>query len=414
MKQRMLAIAVLGLVGLCVSGPAVAAEEEVLQVWTRLPRLDIVVDMFNQKMEAEGRALRAEVTYLGAPGEARNKFVTAVASGLPPDILSSDIVQWPEFAEKGMLLPLDRYRERFHLEEVPPSVIDGGAWRGQLYGLPVIPDISVLFYWTRHFEEAGLDTSGPETWDEFAEAAWLLTRPESDRYGWHMSIPWGYGWYLFTFLPFVWGNDGELFSPDGERVVIASHNPGSALQAVEFWADQVARGVNADNHPQGLGFWEMQAAMRIDGSNVVNGLLDLERTTGEEWGVVPIPRPSGGNHSSFLGGDAIGIPVGAQHVEEAVEFISFAMSRTAQEGLAAAGNVPPSLAYMTNPYFLDEPRFQTVAMALPVARVVKTLYLETIFEPFTSNLMQAFNGEISPVVALESMEAEINSLIGSP
>ncbi len=223
---------------------------------------------------------------------------------------------------------------------------------------------------------------------------------------------WGDGWYLFTFLPFVWGNGGDLLNADGDRVTIWSQYGKQASEAVSFWADQVARGVNADAHPEGKGFWDFQAAMRIDGSSVVNGLLDRERQTGERWQVVPIPRPTNGTHASFLGGDAVGIPANARHVNEAVEFLRFAMSREAQEALAAIGNIPASLAYFANPYFLRETRFQKLALVLPYARTVKTPNLERIYPPFTGNLRRAFRGEISPAEALQRLEQEVNAVIG--
>ena len=139
-------------------GAAAAAQQGIktIAVWTRLAQMEIVVDLFNQRMEEQGRPLRAELTMLGHPGEAREKFIIAVAAGTPPDVISTDIVQWPEFAESQMLLPLDRYAEWFSLEHVPPGVVDGVRWRGRLYGVPVIPDLSVLFFWTRLFDEAGL------------------------------------------------------------------------------------------------------------------------------------------------------------------------------------------------------------------------------------------------------------------
>lgn len=393
-------------------GTAGARDVTTIQVWTRLGQVEIVVNLFNEVMEEQGRPVRAELRTLGAPGAAREQFIVAFAGGTPPDVISSDIVQWPEFAESGMLMSLERYRESLFLEEVPPGVVDGATWRGELYGVPVIPDLSVLFLWTRLFEEAGLPSSGPATWDELAEMALRLTRPEQ-QYGWDMKVIWGDGWYLFTFLPFVWGAGGDLLTPSGDRATIWSEHGAATQHAVEFWAEQVARGVNADDHPAGIGFWELAAAMRVDGSSVVNLLLEREQALGEPWHVVPIPRPAGGSHSSFLGGDAMGIPQGAAHVDEAVEFIRFAMSRQAQEALAAAGNVPASIAYFQNPYFLSEPRFQQLALALLNARTVKSLHLADIYPPFTSYLRQAFLGEMAPRAALELMEQEINAVIGA-
>ncbi len=88
-----------------------------------------------------------------------------------------------EFAERGMLLPLNSL---INLDELNPEDFHPPSWRaahwhGQCYGIPVETTSEVLMYRTDLFAEAGLKP--PETTDELLEAVKTLHRPEKQQYG---------------------------------------------------------------------------------------------------------------------------------------------------------------------------------------------------------------------------------------
>jgi multiple sugar transport system substrate-binding protein len=168
---------------------------------------------------------------------------------------------------------------------------------------------------------------------------------------------------MFTWLPHVWMNGGDLGSNDRKEITI---NSSEAVAALQYWADL------AKFAPEGAptygyddyynGFTTEKVAMIFGGSwHIVaiandNPLLD--------FGVVLFPTPKEGqDSSSFMGGDNIGISAQTKHMEEAWEFVKFATSEAAQlEVIAKANTVPGRLDIaLKNEYFDEEPRYYVFA-----------------------------------------------------
>ena len=99
------------------------------------------------------------------------------------DIVAVDLPWIGEFAEAGVLLPLD---EVMDLERLVPSDFhaagwEAGHWGGRCYGVPSQATPELLFYRTDLFAEAGLEP--PATTDALLAAARALHEPTHGRYG---------------------------------------------------------------------------------------------------------------------------------------------------------------------------------------------------------------------------------------
>src|SRR5687768_10234589 len=88
----------------------------------------------------------------------RQRLVTGLAGGVLPDVLRSDIIWVPEFAEQGALLALDE--EMPDLADLSAAVFPGplstNEWGDHFYGLPLDTNTRVLFVNTALFEAAGI------------------------------------------------------------------------------------------------------------------------------------------------------------------------------------------------------------------------------------------------------------------
>ena len=63
------------------------------------------------------------------------------------------------------------------------SIRDGLSLDGKLYAAPFYGESSAIFYRTDLFEEAGLTMPERPTWDEVAEFAEILHKPDEEQYG---------------------------------------------------------------------------------------------------------------------------------------------------------------------------------------------------------------------------------------
>src|SRR5438067_3712207 len=99
-----------------------------------------------------------------------------------PDVLLVQVDWVAEFADLGMLEPLDDW-----IAKEPPAFYDNipatfhQKWRGKQYYLPIESGAIALFYNTELFKAAGL-SGPPKTWEDYESAAKKLTNPDKKQY----------------------------------------------------------------------------------------------------------------------------------------------------------------------------------------------------------------------------------------
>lgn len=94
-----------------------------------------------------------------------------------PDVLMIQVDWVAEFADLGMIEPLDDLiakEPEVFFANIPQTFHQ--TWRGKQYYLPLESGAVALYYNTDLFDAAGID-GPPATWDEYAESARKLTDP---------------------------------------------------------------------------------------------------------------------------------------------------------------------------------------------------------------------------------------------
>ena len=95
-----------------------------------------------------------------------------------PDVLLIQVDWVAEFADLGMLEPLDAWiakEPKAFIENIPPTFHQ--KWRGKQYYLPIESGAVAMFYNTDIFKAAGI-SGPPKTWDEYDAVAKKVTNPE--------------------------------------------------------------------------------------------------------------------------------------------------------------------------------------------------------------------------------------------
>ncbi|WP_069386289.1 extracellular solute-binding protein [Cellulosimicrobium cellulans] len=87
------------------------------------------------------------------------------------DLMSLDPVFIAEFAEAEFLAPVPDDVADATTEDVVQGAIDASTWKDELVAVPFWANTQLLWYRTSVAEAAGLDMSGPVTWDQIMEAA---------------------------------------------------------------------------------------------------------------------------------------------------------------------------------------------------------------------------------------------------
>src|SRR5712692_6843694 len=118
--------------------------------------------------------------------QALEKMQIHLSQGAPTyDIMATDAFL-STFAERGWLLPLDSYIEKFRQavewDDINPTLVkDVCSYKGKVYGVPNL-SISMFFFYRKDlFDAAGLKP--PTTMDEWIASARALTKPDKKQYG---------------------------------------------------------------------------------------------------------------------------------------------------------------------------------------------------------------------------------------
>lgn len=279
--------------------------------------------------------IKINSVYIANQGEGQNeKLLTAIAGGNPPDAAYFDRFEIASWADQGSLTDLTELAEKDGIskEKYYPFAWDEAVYNGKLYGIPTTTDSRLLFYNKEHFRKAGLDPENPpKTIQELEDAAEKLTIKKGRRFERIGFIPWyGQGW-LYTW---GWAFGGEFYDPKTGKVTANHPKIVEALQ----WETDFAKKYDVEDiagftDSQGTGamdpFISGQLSMQVSGPFSISS---IEKFNPEmDYGVTPIPTPSGTNFTTWSGGWSVVIPKGAKNVEAAWEFVKFFGSEEGQK-----------------------------------------------------------------------------------
>ncbi len=159
------------------------------------------------------------------------QFLSAVASGSPPDLVYMERRLLGTYAAKNAVMPLSDCveREKIDMSQFRPAAITEATLDGKLYGIPEFFNNRVLMINDTAFADAGLDPArfGTSDWRQLSADAAKLTESGGGklrRIGFDPKIP--------EFLP-MWAraNGATMVSEDGRT---ARLNDPKVVQALEY------------------------------------------------------------------------------------------------------------------------------------------------------------------------------------
>ncbi len=253
------------------------------------------------------------------------QFLTAVASGTPPDLVSLPRAELSTYAVRGALTPLTECiaNEGIDMSQYRDVAVSEVTVDGEVYGIPEFFNNIMLIINTAALEEAGLTVDDVNTadWDSIAALNETLTRMDGDtlsRIGFDPKLP--------EFLPlWVAANGGQMLSDDGRTAML---NSPEVVEALTFAASlhDVAGGRAPFSAFRDT--WDFFGS----GNMIANDQLGVFPM--EQWymNVLADVSPDAplafkpftdreGNPISFATGSAWAIPRGAANPEAACAFI---------------------------------------------------------------------------------------------
>ncbi len=367
---------------------------------------------------------RYEVIPLSVPpGNADAKFMLAVAGGDPPDVMA----QWnqviPNWAEAGLIVPLDELMQPEELQrfnaEAYPIVRKIGSYKNRLYGITTGLNIWACYYRPDHVRAAGLDPDHfPETMDELVQWEDKLVRFDAGKHLQRMAYQPGF----YTLYPALYG--GGFYDDATGRLQLNTPQNRAALEFLverrsKFGFDEVVRFESGLNASYGMDWPFISGAysIAVDGQWRVEQIAKFAPNL--EYRTAPIPPPRGGKkHATWSCGNFMIVPSGAKQPQGALEFIKFwsgiANPERAGEFYTWGGWLPLSPAVAASShyrkYLAEHPQFKVFLEILPSEDVQPTPpvpYQMFLWDRISQAEQSAVRGTLSPADALARLDREM-------
>jgi ABC-type glycerol-3-phosphate transport system substrate-binding protein len=356
-----------------------------------------------------GVTIKLEITVSnGLPA----KVATALRSGSPPDLVEVQHGWVPEYAQAGLVLPLDDVLK--NREDYFPAALDYVTWNGKLWAVPYRIETHGVIYNKGAFKAAGLDPDKPpETWSELVAAAKKLTGKTADgkdQYGFAITGGGEFGNTVFRSLPFIWMNGGDIISDDMKTVTV---NRPAAVEAVKFYTDFLTNKLSPLSTLQNDGTANRQLFIAGTVAMYQSGQFDIASIRKEnpniDIGVMMIPHPDGKQTAAIVGGWSFVIPKDARNPDETKKFVQF---------LAQADN----MGFFTDTFparksAMNLPRFQDPILAnfkamLPYGRKTPPMKnWQQITQAYFDNLQTIMLGDANPQEAMDAAAEQIQPLL---
>ena len=356
-----------------------------------------------------GVTIKMEVTVSnGLPA----KVATALRSGSPPDLIEVQHGWVPEYAQGGLVLPLDDVLK--DKDDYIPAALDYVTWNGKLWADPV----SHRDAW-RHLQQGGVQgrraRSGEAAADlaELVDAAKKLTGKNADgkdQYGFAITGGGEFGNTVFRSLPFIWMNGGAILSDDMKKVTV---NQPAAVEAVKFYTDFLANKLSPPSTLQNDGTANRQLFIAGTVAMYQSGQFDIGSIRKEnpkiDIGVMMIPHPEGKETAAIIGGWSFVIPKDAKNPDETKKFVQF-LAESDNMGFFT-DTFPARKSAMNLPRFAD-PILANFKAMLPYGRRVPPAKNWTqITQAYFDNLQTIMLGDATPQEAMDAAAEQIQPLL---
>ncbi|HLH73553.1 MAG TPA: extracellular solute-binding protein [Chloroflexota bacterium] len=341
------------------------------------------------------------------------KLVTALAGNAGPDMSRIKDYWTPEFAVKGVLLPLDSYLSQqtdITSDKYGAARWDSTQWKGKVYALPFTTFVEDYFYNETLFNQDGLKPA--QTWDEQTEIAKKLTDASKQQWG-YMLYDYGASQSgTWDFIPLLWQAGGDFTNADRTQLTFDSDAGVKALsyQVDLIWKYKVCLppGASTTNVVENskIGQWHTGCWVIPTYANTAPNL---------KYSVDLMPALTDDNRSMIIGGNNVGAFKGTKHPDQAWEALAWIGS--ADMDLvwnSLAGYLPVRVANWQKSPYTDDPKWKVVveqAQRKDTRPIPIFVGYEEITDKIGSELQAAYFNKKTPQQALADAQKEGNDLM---
>jgi len=333
---------------------------------------EVIIPMF----EAANPDIKVEA--VRQSGDFNQMLVTALGTGVVPDVARVDITKTSAYAKLGGIVAMDEIEGFDALKDaVLEAPLSTNLWNGHYYGLPLNTNCKAAVVNLNVLKELGFDEP-PATMEEFVAAC---KEKAPGQYKLNVS---GLGdWDLY---PYFWLFGGKL-TDEGFTTTSGYLDSAESVAAINTMLELHEDGVftirDVDGTPDAWDGINSEYAMFFEGPWA---------PFNEEAGIVPALIPTwNGKSASVVGGENIVIFSGSQKQDAAFRFVTFMLSEEVQLELLKVGVIPTLKSCVDSEAVQADPKWSVYMKQLesaqsriptPQASTVEQLWQDAMTEIF--------------------------------
>lgn len=333
---------------------------------------EVIIPMF----EAANPDIKVEA--VRQSGDFNQMLVTALGTGVMPDVARVDITKTSAYAKLGGIVAMDEIEGFDALKDaVLEAPLSTNLWNGHYYGLPLNTNCKAAVVNLNVLKELGFDEP-PATMEEFVAAC---KEKAPGQYKLNVS---GLGdWDLY---PYFWLFGGKL-TDEGFTTASGYLDSAESVAAINTMLELHEDGVftirDVDGTPDAWDGINSEYAMFFEGPWA---------PFNEEAGIVPALIPTwNGKSASVVGGENIVIFSGSQKQDAAFRFVTFMLSEEVQLELLKVGVIPTLKSCVDSEAVQADPKWSVYMKQLesaqsriptPQASTVEQLWQDAMTEIF--------------------------------
>ena len=407
------------------SQPTPKDTRAVVQFWHAMSGTDqsSLLNAFVKEFEAANPDIHVIPIYQGNYGQLSQKLIASIIARNPP-VMAQMYEGWTSrFLKRDLMDPVQDYftgpdgLSPAEIEDIWQPFRDNNSWDGKMVTMPFNKSCYVLYANMNMLREAGYNAP-PATWDELRAMAKKLTITKPDK-----SSPDVYGFMMRAqiegYTMFLFRAGEHILSPDDKKVTL---NTPMALETLQLLSDMV--NVDKSAYTEGasypaLPFGSGKVAMYVHSSAAFS--FNDENTRGKfEWIAAPLPHPQGRQGGILFQGTNIGIFKSDHTPKErlaAWRFLKYITSpkNTARWSIAtgyvvvrkSGADVPEMKEFLS-----EHPNYWVPIRCIPEATFdPRPPYWDQMRPEVATYSMQAINGQLAPVKAMEIMDEKLKEIL---
>lgn len=349
-----------------------------------------IIPMF----EAANPDIRVEA--IRQSGDFNQMLVTALGTGVVPDVARVDITKISAYAKLGGIIAMD---EMEGFEALKETVLEGplstNLWNGRYYGLPLNTNCKAAVVNLNVMKELGFEQA-PATMEDFVAAC-----KEKAPGQFKLNVSGLGDWDLF---PYFWLFGGKV-TDDGFTKASGYLNSAESVNAIQTMLTLHEEGVftirDVDGTPDAWDGINSQYAMFFEGPWA---------PFNNENGIVPALIPTwDGQSASVVGGENIVIFSGSQKQEAAFRFVQFMLTEEVQLELLKVGVIPTLKSCVDSEAVQSDPKWSVYMKQLESARSrIPTPQASTVEQLWQDAMTEIFIEGADVQTTLTNYAAEID------